>query len=150
VESSADEIGALCETVVFIGYFKDLPDARQIGKVKYPLDEILLLCLLAVVAGAEAGARSLPGTTTSSPVSSPHDSFHPIPLVNDGFVVRQVDGGEDSLAQVPSECGEGRSGASLEKKTLCEIEPGAVFGSEAKVKWPWGCSASQAPVSLEM
>jgi predicted transposase YbfD/YdcC len=54
VESSADEIGALCETVVFLGYFKDLPDARQSGKIKYPLDEILLLCLLAIVAGAEA------------------------------------------------------------------------------------------------
>jgi predicted transposase YbfD/YdcC len=54
VEGSADEIGTLCETVVFLGYFKDLPDARQGGKVKYPLDEILLLCLLAVVAGAEA------------------------------------------------------------------------------------------------
>ena len=54
MESSADEIGALCETVVFLGYFRDLPDARQSGKVKYPLDEILLLCLLAVVAGAEA------------------------------------------------------------------------------------------------
>jgi hypothetical protein len=54
VESSADEIGALCETVVFLSYFKDLPDIRQSGKVKYPLDEILLLCLLATVAGAEA------------------------------------------------------------------------------------------------
>src|SRR6202041_1310905 len=53
VESSGDETGALCETVVFLGYFKDLPDARQSGKVKYPLDEILLLCLLAMVAGAE-------------------------------------------------------------------------------------------------
>ena len=53
MESSADETGALCETVVFLGYFKDLPDARQSGKVKYPLDEILLLCLLAMVAGAE-------------------------------------------------------------------------------------------------
>ena len=31
-----------------------MPDSRQIGKVKYPLDEILLLCLLAIVAGAEA------------------------------------------------------------------------------------------------
>ena len=53
MESSADETDALCETVVFLGYFKDLPDARQSGKVKYPLAEILLLCLLAVVAGAE-------------------------------------------------------------------------------------------------
>ena len=54
MQSSAVETGALCETVVFLGYFKDLPDARQSGKVKYALDEILLLCLLAVVAGAEA------------------------------------------------------------------------------------------------
>jgi predicted transposase YbfD/YdcC len=53
VESSAEESEALCETVVFLSYFKDLPDSRQSGKVKYPLGEILLLCLLAVVAGAE-------------------------------------------------------------------------------------------------
>jgi len=31
----------------------DLPDPRQAGKVLYPLEEILLLCLLAVLAGAE-------------------------------------------------------------------------------------------------
>jgi predicted transposase YbfD/YdcC len=30
-----------------------LPDPRQRGKVVYPLDEVLLLCLLAVLAGAE-------------------------------------------------------------------------------------------------
>jgi len=54
VDSSAEESEALYETVVFLNYFKDLPDARQIGKVKYPLDEILLLCLVAVVAGAES------------------------------------------------------------------------------------------------
>ena len=41
------------ETVVFLSYFKDLKDPRQQGKVTYPLDEILLLCLLAVLAGAE-------------------------------------------------------------------------------------------------
>jgi predicted transposase YbfD/YdcC len=44
---------ALTETAVFLQYFKDLPDPRQRGKVTYPLDEILLLCLLAVLAGAE-------------------------------------------------------------------------------------------------
>ena len=53
MESSVEEIGALYESVAFLNYFNDLPDVRQIGKVKYPLDEILLLCLLAVVAGAE-------------------------------------------------------------------------------------------------
>src|SRR3954451_1417469 len=44
---------AVDETVVFLRYFKDLKDPRQQGKVTYPLDEILLLCLLAVLAGAE-------------------------------------------------------------------------------------------------
>ncbi|MGK2877598.1 MAG: ISAs1 family transposase [Solirubrobacterales bacterium] len=44
---------AFAETVVFLGYFKDLPDGRQQGKVMYPLPEVLLLCLLAVLAGAE-------------------------------------------------------------------------------------------------
>jgi predicted transposase YbfD/YdcC len=44
---------AFDETVVFLSYFKDLKDPRQQGKVTYPLDEILLLCLLAVLAGAE-------------------------------------------------------------------------------------------------
>src|SRR5262252_8318518 len=45
---------ALVETTVFLSFFKDMPDRRQPGKVIYPLEEILLLCLLAVLAGAEA------------------------------------------------------------------------------------------------
>ena len=45
--------GAFAETIVFLSYFKDLPDVRQRGKVMYPLAEVLLLCLLAVLAGAE-------------------------------------------------------------------------------------------------
>jgi hypothetical protein len=36
------------------GYFEDLEVPRQIGKVAYPLDEMLLRCLLAVLAGAES------------------------------------------------------------------------------------------------
>jgi DDE_Tnp_1-associated len=50
----AENFEALAETTVFLSYFKELPDHRQAGKVTYPLDEILLLCLLAVLAGAEA------------------------------------------------------------------------------------------------
>ncbi|MEI8313751.1 MAG: ISAs1 family transposase [Verrucomicrobiota bacterium] len=46
--------GALFEGLVFLDYFRDLPDPRQPGKVVYPLDEVLLLSLLAVLAGAEA------------------------------------------------------------------------------------------------
>lgn len=52
VEHEGDFV-ALAETTVFLAYFKDMPDHRQPGKVQYPLDEVLLLCLLAVLAGAE-------------------------------------------------------------------------------------------------
>ena len=44
---------AVAETVVFLMHFSALPDPRQRGKVMYPLAEVLLLCLLAVLAGAE-------------------------------------------------------------------------------------------------
>jgi predicted transposase YbfD/YdcC len=57
---------AFGEAVVFLDHFKALPDPRQRGKVTYPLDEVLLLSLLAVLAGAESfveierfGARKL-------------------------------------------------------------------------------------------
>jgi predicted transposase YbfD/YdcC len=49
-----DTHDALYEAIVFLEHFKDLPDPRQRAKVTYPLDEVLLLCLLAVLAGAEA------------------------------------------------------------------------------------------------
>ena len=45
--------GALGEAVVFLKYFENLPDPRQLGKVVCPLAEVLLLSLLAVLAGAE-------------------------------------------------------------------------------------------------
>lgn len=53
MEEPALDAGALGEAVVFLDGFRDLPDPRQRGKVMYPLDEVLLLCLLAVLAGAE-------------------------------------------------------------------------------------------------
>jgi hypothetical protein len=37
----------------FLSHFEDLKDPRQQGKITYPLDEALLLCLLAVLAGSE-------------------------------------------------------------------------------------------------
>ena len=46
-------LAASFETAAFLDHFNDLPDRRQSGKVTYPLDEILLLSLLAVLAGAE-------------------------------------------------------------------------------------------------
>jgi len=53
MDGATTDCAALDETVMFLSHFKDLPDPRQPGKVTYPLDEILLLCLLAVLAGAE-------------------------------------------------------------------------------------------------
>jgi predicted transposase YbfD/YdcC len=49
-----DAAGAFGEGLVFLEHFRFLPDPRQRGKVVYPLDEVLLLCLLAVLAGAES------------------------------------------------------------------------------------------------
>ena len=54
MEPARSDIRAIEETVVFLDYFKELPDPRQAGKVIYPLAEVLLLCLLAVLAGAES------------------------------------------------------------------------------------------------
>jgi len=51
---TAVDSGVLGEAIVFLDYFRDLPDPRQRGKVLYPLDEVLLLCLMAVLAGSEA------------------------------------------------------------------------------------------------
>lgn len=53
MDTVADGGDAVAETVVFLSPFNDLPDPRQHGKVMYPLAEVLLLCLLAVLAGAE-------------------------------------------------------------------------------------------------
>ena len=46
--------GALEDAAAFLDHFEDLADPRQAGKVTDTLDEVLLLCLLAVLAGAES------------------------------------------------------------------------------------------------
>ena len=46
--------GEIFEATVFLHHFKDLTDTRQQAKVVYPLDEVLLLALLATLAGAES------------------------------------------------------------------------------------------------
>jgi hypothetical protein len=53
MDGATTDCAAFGETVVFLSHFSDPDDSRQQGKVTYPLDEILLLCLLAVLAGAE-------------------------------------------------------------------------------------------------
>jgi predicted transposase YbfD/YdcC len=53
MDDTITDCAAYGEAIVFLSHFNDLPDPRQQGKVTYPLDEILLLCLLAVLAGAE-------------------------------------------------------------------------------------------------
>lgn len=54
MKNAVSDCGALGEAIVFLSYFKDLPDPRQLGKVIYPLEDVLLLSLLAVLAGAES------------------------------------------------------------------------------------------------
>src|SRR5271156_1438287 len=54
MEDAAPDSQALVEAVVFLNHFNDLTDPRQRGKVTYPLEEVLLLALLAVLAGAES------------------------------------------------------------------------------------------------
>jgi predicted transposase YbfD/YdcC len=53
MDGVAGDCEAFAEAVVFLKYFRDMPDPRQCGKVTYPLNEVLLLCLFAVLAGAE-------------------------------------------------------------------------------------------------
>ena len=53
METDSSGLSAFGEAVVFLKVFEALPDPRQRAKVLYPLDEVLLLCLLAVLAGAE-------------------------------------------------------------------------------------------------
>ena len=53
MENSGAALAAVVEATVFLGYFNGMPDHRQAGKVAYPLDEVLLLALMAVLAGAE-------------------------------------------------------------------------------------------------
>ena len=48
---AATDFGSIAETTVLLGYFRDLPDPRQVGKVVYVLNAVLLL---AVLAGAES------------------------------------------------------------------------------------------------
>jgi predicted transposase YbfD/YdcC len=54
MDDGTTDCGALFEAVAFLNHFKDMPDHRQRGKVMYPLDEVLLLALFAVLAGAES------------------------------------------------------------------------------------------------
>lgn len=53
MDDAVTDGATFADSVVFLSHFKDLKDPRQQGKVNYPLDEILLLCLFAVLAGAE-------------------------------------------------------------------------------------------------
>ncbi len=48
------EFEAKAAPIVFLDHVKDLPDRRQRGKVICPRSKILLVCLLAVLAGAES------------------------------------------------------------------------------------------------
>ena len=82
-QSQADR--AYAQVVEWLHHFEDLDDPRQAGKVAYPLDEMLLQCLLAVLAGAESwveiaafGKRKLEFLRRFAPFSEgtpSHDQF---------------------------------------------------------------------------
>ena len=83
MEGDAENREALAETTVFLPYFKDMPVHRQAGKVTYPLDEILLLCLLAVLPGlrrlptSPALAKRSSTSCAGSALAPLTNSFHP-------------------------------------------------------------------------
>jgi hypothetical protein len=54
MDNPTADCSAIFEATAFLSHFNDLPDPRQAVKVIYPLGEVLLLSLLAVLAGAEA------------------------------------------------------------------------------------------------
>ena len=60
MDTDGAQFVAIAETTSFsFTIFSGLPDHRQAGKVDYPpLPEVLLLILLAVLAGAEASPTS--------------------------------------------------------------------------------------------
>jgi hypothetical protein len=70
MDGLATDCAAFGETIVFLRDFDRLKDPRQPGKVTYPLVEILLLCLLAVTAGAD-GFTAEPSTATTHGISAP-------------------------------------------------------------------------------
>ncbi len=57
----------LNEGIVFLDHFAGTEDPRQQAKVIYPLSEVLLLCLLAVLAGGGDlyGCRVIKGNSLS-------------------------------------------------------------------------------------
>jgi predicted transposase YbfD/YdcC len=83
MDETAQDDGEIFEAVGFLNHFSDLTDSRQAGKVVYPLDEVLLLALLAVLAGAETftdiarfGEKKLPLLRRFRPFKDgtpPHD-----------------------------------------------------------------------------
>ncbi len=83
MDETAPDDGEIFEAAAFLSHFNDLADARQPGKVVYPLHEVLLLSLLAVLAGAETftdiarfGEKKLPLLRRFRPFKDgtpPHD-----------------------------------------------------------------------------
>src|SRR5258707_6093770 len=87
--SDGTRLAEIAETTSFLHYFSGLPDHRQAGKVDYPLPEVLLLILLAVLAGAEAftdiarfGERKIELLRRVSP---PMEGAHPPRCLCDRF-----------------------------------------------------------------
>jgi hypothetical protein len=77
MDCDGTRFAVIAETKNFLHYFSCLPDHRQAGKVDYPLAEILLLVLLAVLAKDRRSSRQgLPVPTTLLTECTPPDPLH--------------------------------------------------------------------------
>src|ERR1700720_4305999 len=105
MDEATKDCGALAEAVVFLNHFKDMPDPRQRGKIMYPLEEVLLLALLAVLAGAESfveiarfGEKKLDLLRRFQPFrdgTPSHDHLGDIFAALDASLLRFLGGGAD-------------------------------------------------------
>lgn len=116
-------------SLTFTGHFKELPDPRQGTKILYPLDEMLLLSLCGVIAGAETfsgivdyGKEKIDFLRTLLPFK------HGIPAhdtLNDLFRALDPEAFEACFTAWVKELGESIPGlVAVDGKTLCGSRDG--------------------------
>lgn len=131
-------LDALGEAVAFLECFEDLRDGRQAAKMVYPLDEVLLLSLLAVLAGAEGftdiarfGQKKLDLPRRFRPYldeTPPHDTLGDI--FEENLVHRALDDPGGGKAIAPQGGDEGLGSPMAEWRF--GLEPLAALGSPAQ------------------
>jgi hypothetical protein len=142
MDDLATDCGAIFEATVFLSHFNDLPDPRQAVKVVYPLDEVLLLSLLAVLAGAETftdiarfGDKKLALLRRFRPF---HDGTPPHDRIGDIFAALDAEHFQRCfVAWVAALTGApAKKGVAQPRSTWFRPSPHASVWSSAKSKWP--------------